>query len=169
MKTLNIIITLVIGLSVSYGVTADGHKKSEGTPFKKEIKARMAVMDLYAYYLGELGAMAKGKVPYDAEAASRAAKNLLAAASLNNTSMWPQGSDNSVPALKNKTRAKPETWTTFPEVVNKQKALVAAATTMAAEAGNGLDAIRANMGGVGKACKDCHKAFRGPELEGHHH
>lgn len=167
MKFLTVFCSAVLGISASMTTFAEDH----GTDYayKKEIKARHGVMDLYAYYLGELGAMAKGAVPYDAEAASRAASNLLATVSLDNTSMWPQGSDNSVAELKNKTRSKPEIWTTYPKVAEKQEALLAAATTMAAEAGKGVDGIKANIGAVGKSCKDCHKSFRGPELKGHGH
>ncbi len=167
MKILSLISASILCASVSVVTTADGHGK--GYPFKNEIQARMNVMNLYGYYLGELGAMAKGQSPYDADAATRAANNLLAMAKLDNTTMWPQGSDNSVPALDNKTRAKPEAWTTYPEIVDKHKALITAATTMAAEAGNGLDAVRANIGAVGQSCKGCHEAFRGPKLKGHSH
>ena len=50
-------------------------------PMEKAIKARKAQMQLYAWNLGQLGAMAKGAVPYDAAAASAAADNLLAVVS----------------------------------------------------------------------------------------
>lgn len=167
MKMLSIPLVFVLSVLASMTTLADGH--GDDYPFKKEIQGRMGVMNLYSYYLGELGAMAKGDAPYDAEAASRAANNLLSMAKLDNTTMWPQGSDNSVAALKNKTRAKPEAWTTFPEVAEKHKAFITAATTMAAEAGNGLDAVKANIGAIGKSCKGCHKPFRGPALKGHKH
>ena len=94
---------------------ADGHLDGP-------IKARKAVMQLYAYSLGTLGAMAKGNVEYNAEAAQAAADNLVKAASINQSSMWPQGSDST--ALPDKTRAKAEIWTTYPQVAEKGEALV---------------------------------------------
>jgi len=53
------------------------------------------------------------------------------------------------------TRAKPEISSTSPKVAGKTKALVAAATNLASAAGIGLDALKANMDAVGRACKAC--------------
>ena len=44
-------------------------------------------------------------------------------------------------------------------------ATVAAAVLTAAAAANDLAAIKAAAGDVGKACKACHEAYRGPEEE----
>ena len=63
-------------------------------------------------------------------------------------------------ALGKRTRAKPEAWTKYPELAEKSKALKDAAAKMAAAAGNGLDAVKANMKGVGEGCKGCHKLAR---------
>ncbi len=145
------------------GMVTTSAAMAEDFPFKKQIKARQAFMQLYAYNLGLLGAMAKGEADYDAKVAAAAANNLQAAAQMDNSTMWPEGSDASVAELDGKTRAKPEAWTTFPEVSEKHKKLSEVLTTMAAEAGNGLDAVKANMGAVGKACKGCHESFRVPK------
>ena len=130
---------------------ADGHMDGA-------IKARKAVMQLYAYSLGTLGAMAKGQVEYNAEAAQAAADNLVKAASINQSSMWPQGSDST--AMPDKTRAKSEIWSTYPEVANKGKALVDAANAMADAAGKDLASLQGAMGAVGGSCGGCHKPFR---------
>lgn len=132
-------------------------------PFKKQIQARQAFMKVYAFNLGLLGAMAKGEADYDAKRASAAATNLLAAAKMDNSAMWPGGSDAAAEGLKDKTRAKPEAWSNYPEVSEKHQALTDALMTMAADAGSGLDAVRANMGAVGKGCKGCHESFRVPK------
>ena len=125
------------------------------------IKARQSLMQLYAFNLGQLGAMAKGEVEYNADAAQAAANNLLAAASMNQMAMWPQGTDSE--SMPGKTEALPVIWTTFPAIAEKGQALVDAATVMAAEAGNGLDAVRANIGAVGGSCGGCHKTYRVPK------
>ena len=59
----------------SLPVLSDGH-------IAGAIKARQALMTLYAANLGALGAMAKGDVEYKAEAASAAANNLQALVNL---------------------------------------------------------------------------------------
>lgn len=133
---------------------ADGH-------FDNAIKARKAVMALYAWNLGQLGAMAKGDIEYNAEAAQIAAENIKILATMNNGSAWPQGSDST--ALPGKTRAKVEAWTTYPESAEINKKLAAAAVAMSNVAGDGVDAVRANIGAIGGACKDCHTKFREAE------
>ena len=110
--------------------------------------------------LGLLGDMAKGKSDYDAKIASAAANNLVAMANMDNSTMWPAGSGVDANGLKEKTRAKPEIWSTYPKIGEKSKDLKDALTEMAADAGNGLDAVKANMNAVGKGCKGCHEDFR---------
>ena len=126
--------------------------------FESEIKARKAIMTLYAWNLGQLAAMAKGEAEYNPEAAKTAAENIKILASMNNSAAWPQGSDST--ALPGKTRAKIEAWTTYPESAEINKSLVKAATTMAAVAGDGLENVQANIGEIGGACSACHKKFR---------
>ncbi|MEP2704941.1 MAG: cytochrome c [Roseibium sp.] len=149
--TCSLAVMTMIGLGSAF---ADGK-------FDNAIKARKALMSLYAWNLGQLGAMAKGEVDYDAEAAKTAAENIRGLATMNLGSAWPQGSDST--AFPGATRAKAEAWTTYPESANIHKALVEAATKMAMVAGDGLDQVRANMGAVGGTCSDCHKKFRETE------
>jgi len=163
MKAINYKTALLISLSI--GISAPAWADSDH-PYKKEIKARQSFMQVYAYNLGLLGNMAKGKAPYDAKIAAAAASNLLAASNMDNSTMWPKGSDADSSGLnKDITRAKPDIWTTYPKVKEKSKDLKDALTKMAAAAGNGLDAVKANMGDVGEGCKGCHKAFRIPKDE----
>lgn len=129
--------------------------------FDRQIKARQAVMQLYAFNLGVLGAMAKGDVDYNAEQASIAAANLDALVNMNLGAMWPQGSHAKAnPGL---TWAKEENWTQYPKAAEKAQALKTAAAKMATDAGNGLDAMRGALGAVGGTCKGCHEGFRAPK------
>lgn len=150
-----------VGVALVLGTVAQSGPVSAAEPFAKEIKARKAVMQLYSFNLGTLGAMAKGKMAYDAKKALAAAENLNAAANMKNGAMWPKGSDNA--ALGKRTRAKPEAWTKYPMVAEQGKALKAAAAKMASVAGNGLEAVRANMKAIGQSCGSCHKIARGPK------
>jgi cytochrome c556 len=131
--------------------------------FEKQIEARQSFMRVYAFNLGLLGSMAKGETPYDAQRATDAAENLLANAKMKNSAMWPAESDADAPGLGGVTRAKAVIWSSFPELGEKHQALTDALTEMVSVAGNGLDAVRSNMGAVGKGCKGCHEAFRVPE------
>lgn len=124
------------------------------------VKARTSIMTLYASNLGQLGAMAKGQADYDAEAASKAANNLALLVQLDQSTLWPQGTDNK--SIEG-TRALPELWQNFPDVMAKGEALGKAAAAMQAAAGTDLAALQGAMGGLGGACSACHKAYRAPE------
>lgn len=148
---------LIGAMALAAGVAALPLVATAG-PMENAIKARQGVMQIYSFSLGALGAMAKGEMDFDANLAQASADNLLAAATLNAGPMWPQGSD-SEQMLEVETRALPAIWSTYPAVVDKSKAMVAAATAMQKAAGS-LDGIRASIGDVGKACKGCHTDFR---------
>ncbi len=128
---------------------------------EKAIGARKAQMQLYAFNISQLGAMAKGEVDYDAAAASAAASNLAALSALNGMAMWPQGTDST--AMPGKTRAKVEAWTTWPKIGEASDALKKSSADLALVAGDGLDALRGGIGAVGKSCGGCHKPFREEE------
>jgi cytochrome c556 len=128
----------------------------------RAIKARQSQMTLYAFNLGVLGGMAKGEMEYDADAASKAASNLAALSSLDQSRLWPQGSDNFEVGTE-VTEALPKIWDADSDIGAKGKALADAAAAMNGVAGNGLDALRGAMGPLGKACGDCHKAYRQPD------
>jgi len=131
--------------------------------FDRHIKARQAYMQLYAFNLGILGAIAKGEMDYNADLAKASANNILSIAKMSNGAMWPKGSDMATAGNEKLTWAKAAIWANFGQVAEKHQALTDAATKMAAEAGNGIDSIRANIGDVGKSCGSCHKSFREPK------
>ncbi|MCV2881038.1 c-type cytochrome [Actibacterium sp. XHP0104] len=139
------------------GAWAAGH---ENTVVQNAIKARKAQMTLYAANLGILGAMAKGEVAYDAEAAATAARDLDALNSLNAGSYFVPGSDN---MSADNTRTLPKLWDNFPDVMEKAKANSDAIDALNAAAGTDLAALQAAIGPVGKACTACHEAYRAPE------
>lgn len=122
------------------------------------IKARKSQMQLYAWNLGNLGAMAKGEAPYDAKAAQGFADNLNSLVNMNAGGMWPQGSDSG--SLPGMTRAKAEIWTTWPAIADKSKAMKMAVAALSSEAGNGQAALGGALQKVGGSCGGCHKEFR---------
>ena len=127
-------------------------------PNLKLIKARQSEMQLKSFNAGPLFGMAKGKIEYNAELAAMLANNLLLQTQLDMGRAWAEGTDNV--AYEGKTRALPETWSTYPEVAEKGKAYVKAVTELAPVAGNGLAALKSKISALGKGCKGCHDDFR---------
>jgi cytochrome c556 len=140
---------------VATSALAGGHG---GNP---AVKARQAHMQLYAHNLGILGAMARGNAEYDAAAASAAAGNLAALATLNQMSYWAPGTDSE--SLPDESAALPALWDNIPDAIAKGEQLAAATAALAATAGDGLDAVRAGLGPVGQVCGACHEAYQKPD------
>ena len=150
--------TLLAALFCVTGLAAVATAQDKG-PHDNAIKGRQAMFQTYNFNMGVLGAMAKGKMDYNAEIAAQSAANLQAAANFGQAAMWPEGSDSET-AGNAKNRALPAIWSNFPDVMEKGNALKMASEKLAAEAGNGLDALQAAIGDVGGTCKACHDDYR---------
>ena len=124
------------------------------------VKARKAHMQLYAFNLGALGAMARGDVAYDAEAAEAAAANIAALSTLDQSRYWPPGSAQ---GEAEGSRALPALWTSGDDVMAKAGAFRDAAGALAAAAGTDLPSLQAAMGPLGQACGSCHESYRAAE------
>lgn len=124
------------------------------------VKARKAHMQLYGFNIGLLGAMAKGEVEYDADAASGAASNIAALSQLNQSRYWVTGT--STDELGEETRALPAIWQEGSKAGEIGGQLAEAAVALAAVAGDGKDAMAGALGPVGKACGACHEDYRQP-------
>ena len=122
------------------------------------VKARQAHMQLNGFFMGQLAAIAKGQMPYDAAQATGVVNSMLALNTMDVGAMWPPGSDNQ--ALPGKTRALPEIWTTFPAIVEKSDALTKALEAMVVAAGTDLASLQGAFGAVGAGCGGCHRSFR---------
>jgi len=146
---------------VAIAVTAPAYFSfADDFAYQSQIEARQAFMQVYRFNLSILGGMARGDVEYDAATASAAANNLAAAANMNNRAMWPAGSATEAPGLGELTAAKESIWASGSDIGTKSQDMRAAAEAMAAVAGDGLDALRSNMGAVGNGCKGCHESYR---------
>jgi cytochrome c556 len=118
------------------------------------IKYRKASLTVMSAHFARLGAMANGRVPYDAKAAADNAEVVSALAKLP-WAAFGEGTD------KGDTRAKPDIWkesAKFKEASDKMVAEVGKLNT-AAKAGN-LDALKAAFGPAAASCKACHDNFR---------
>lgn len=140
--------------------TAAAPVLAEDFPFEDQIEARQGYFQTLKFNMGVLGAMAKGKRDYDAELAQKIANNLKAASSMDNGLMWPKGSDMDAEGLAEHTKAKAAIWQADSDIGEKHKTWVAATETMAANAGQGIDALREAIGPLGKSCKGCHEEYK---------
>lgn len=119
------------------------------------IKYRQATFTVMAAHFGRIGAMANGRVPFDAKVAAENAEIVSAMAKLPWAAFGP-GTDQGLP-----NRSKPEIWREgdkFKAASDKMVAEVAKLDA-AAKSGN-LDQLKAAFGGVGQTCKACHDAYR---------
>ena len=118
------------------------------------VKYRKAAFSVMGTHFGRIGAMANGRVPFDAKMVAENAAIVETMSKL----PWAgfgEGTD------KGETRAKPEIWTEqakFKEGADKMQAEVVKLSA-AAKTGN-LDNVKAAFGAVGQTCKACHDAYR---------
>lgn len=126
------------------------------------ISARQGYYKLVGHNAGNLFAIAKGEKPYDAAQAQTFADNLTKLAAMDTATLWPAGSSKA--DRPGKTRALPVIWETYPAVTEKHTAWKAASDQLAANAGGGLDALRANIGALGASCKGCHETYRAQDF-----
>jgi len=118
------------------------------------VAQRQAAMKLQGKYLGPIGAMMKGAIPYNADVVA------LNATFLENLARMPwDGFDASTKGEKSK--AKPEVFSeaakfrAAADTLEAETAKLGAAARAKNEAG-----VKAAFGGVAKACGSCHDAYR---------
>ena len=148
MKKLLILVTSMASILMALPAAAQFAKPEDA------IKYRKASLTVMSAHFGRVGAMAAGRVPYDAKAAAENA-DIAAAMSKLPWTAFTEGSD------KGETRAKPEIWTDsakFKEAADKMQAELAK-VAVAAKAGN-VDALKTAFGPAAASCKGCHDNFR---------
>lgn len=149
---------LPLVLAIACGVAAAGTSFAGGHGGNPAVKARQAHMQLYQHNAGTLFAMAKGDIEYDADAASAAAGNLAALASLSQRGYWTPGT--STDDLGQETRALPAIWQEGSKAAEIGGNFAEAATALAAVAGDGKEAMVGALGAIGEGCTECHKNYR---------
>lgn len=119
------------------------------------VKYRQSAMSVMATHFGRLGAMASGKVPFDAkEAADNAA--VVEFMSKLPWAGFVEGSDKA-----GNTKALPEIWAQSAKFKEASEKLMGETTKLSAAAKLGtLDGLKSAFGNAGGACKGCHDNFR---------
>jgi cytochrome c556 len=144
---------ILVGLALVFVLTAVAYAQFANA--EKAIKYRKAMMTLVVHHFGSMGAVVKGKAPYDAADFAAHATAVEMISSLGWDSFLSPGSD------------KGDTTMTSAALKNPAKFLAAADAFQAATAklvstadGGDLSKIKPQFGAVAQTCGGCHKPFR---------
>ncbi len=119
------------------------------------IKYRQSALSVMGTHFGRIGAMANGKVPFDAKAAADNAAVVAEMAKLPWTA-FGAGTDKG-----GNTKSKPEIWTEQAKFREGSDKLVAESDKLAAAAKTGnLDALKTAFTATAGTCKSCHDSFK---------
>ena len=118
------------------------------------VKYRQSALFVMSQHFGRIGAMANGKVPYDAKAAVENAEIVAEMSKLPWAGFGP-GTD------KISQRAKPEVWTEPVKFKENQEKLVAeTGKLLVAARTNNLETLKTAFSSTAAACKTCHDVYR---------
>lgn len=119
------------------------------------VKYRQSALFVMSTHFGRIGAMANGRVPYDAAAAVQNAEIVAEMSKLPWAGFGP-GTDKVTPQ-----RAKPEVWTEQAKFKEHNEKLVGeTAKLLAAARTNSLDNLKVAFSSTANTCKGCHDNFR---------
>ena len=121
---------------------------------EEAVKYRQATWTVLNQHFARIGAMTRGRLPFDARVALRDAEIVETLARLPAAAFGP-GTD-----LPND-HARPEIWTESQRFREMGDRLVAATAKLSAAARTqDLDQIKAAYGATANTCKECHDAYR---------
>ena len=119
------------------------------------IKYRQGSLFVMGQHFSRLGAMAAGKVPFDAKAAQENADVVAYMAKLPWAGFGP-GSEKGAP-----TKAKEDIWLEPEKFKDHSDKLIAESTKLAAATKTGtLEGMKAAFAATANTCKSCHDAYR---------
>jgi len=149
----------LLGMVLAAGIAGTAQAQSP-SPFAKPedaIKYRQSALFVMGQHFGRIGAVVKGEQSYNKD---EVAKNAAIAEQMSSLhwEAFAAGTD------KGNTRAKPEIWSNPAKFKSAAEAMEREMSKLAAVAKGGeLNAIKAQFGETGKACKACHDDFRKKE------
>jgi cytochrome c556 len=119
------------------------------------IEYRQGALGVMGHHFGVIGAMASGKLPFDAKAAQANADLVVTLSRLPWTA-FVEGSD------KGDTNARPEVWSQPDKFKAAAQKLQDAAVKLAAVAAKATkaDDLKPAFGAAAETCKSCHDDFR---------
>lgn len=120
--------------------------------------ARQGIMNAMQWDANVIYAMAKGKIPYDADVATERAAKIQTLASYDIASLYLEGT--SKPERPGKTRAESAVWDEALKFEQGLEDLRSVMATVVRQVGAGEEAMIAAATELGQACGGCHKQFR---------
>lgn len=148
MKKMLLTLIAVSSAALSFSAAAQFAKAEDA------VKYRKASFTVMAAHFGRLGAMAQGKVPFDAQAAAANADVVASMAKLP-WAAFGEGTD------QGDTKAKHEVWSQAPKFKELADKLQTESVKLAAAAKTGKeDAFKAAFTATAGTCKSCHDDFK---------
>lgn len=147
---------IVIAALTAGCLPALAHEENDESLAEEAIDYRSGIMEVMGWNMKRMGAVIKGKARYDQATFARTARDLNATAHLDVLAGFPEDSDEG-----DDTDAKSEIWLDWENFTAKLDRLRKETDSLTRVSASGdLDAIKAQFGKVGKACKGCHKEYR---------
>lgn len=148
-KTLALIALAAAAATTAFPAAAQFAKAEDA------IKYRQSSFFVLGQHFGRLGAMANGKVPFDAKVAQENAELVAMLAKLPGAGFGP-GTDKGAP-----TKAKPEIWAEQAKFQEHAEKMLSETTKLAAAAKTGdVAQLKAAFGPASQTCKACHDSFK---------
>ena len=119
------------------------------------INYRQSAFAVLGHHFGRLGAMANGKMPYDAKVAAADGDVIAAVSALPFTGFVP-GTEKG-----HGTKVRPQAWKELPKFKEMEQKMITEVgkVSVAAKSGN-LDQLKAAFGPASQTCKACHDNYR---------
>ncbi|WP_260294211.1 c-type cytochrome [Sedimenticola hydrogenitrophicus] len=144
--------TALITCLLASGAASTSGMAQEST--QAAIDFRASVMTTFKWYVQPMGAMAKGKIPFDAARFKSRAEGLANATRLDVSEGFPEGSIE-------ESDAKPEIWDNWDEFLSNYRNLQDEADKLQQVAATGDEkAMLAQFKKTAETCGGCHKKFR---------
>jgi cytochrome c556 len=142
----------LLAASALAGLLWAGPASAQFAKAEEAIQYRQEKLKAMGEQSDRLGAMVRGKVPFDAQAARESAETLLALGQL----PWP-----AFAAGFEGGKAKPEVWKEAEQFKAASERFKGEAAKLAAAARTGdLERIKAAFGDTADTCRACHREFR---------
>ena len=145
------LVAVSLAMSLGAGFTLDAAAQAKPDVL---VKQRQSAMTLQGKYMGPMGGMAQGKIPYNASVVQRNAGFLEVLSKM----PW----DGFDPSTKGeKSAALPAIWEKPDEFKKAAERFESEAAKLAQVSKSGDEAaVKAQIGATGKACGACHETFR---------
>lgn len=143
--------TVLVSLAV---LAVAGRALAEATMEEAAVAYRQGVYEVIGWNFGPLVGMVKQEIPFDTLVFQRNAKRMQA--------MVPMIEEGFIPnSVVGDSEAKPEIWDNWDDFKSKLQALQTEVDKLVAvSAGTDMQALGAQVGATGKACKACHDEYR---------